>query len=107
MRRFLHDFYNDVCVEYVRNTASAMGPTSRLLVCDGLVPDKVQVRENPEFYAVDLALMTLTGKEKTLEEFLYIFAESGLELVKIHELPYSNRTVMLEAKLKRQQVEAS
>lgn len=99
MRRFLHDFYNPACIEFVKNTASAMGPDSRLIICDMLVPDKVEAFKNPELYWVDLALMCMTGKEKKLGEFNEILEAAGLELVKIHESGF-DRTAMLETRLK-------
>ncbi|KAK0383199.1 hypothetical protein NLU13_9112 [Sarocladium strictum] len=100
MRRFLHDFYEPVCIEFVKNTASAMGPDSRLIVCDQLVPDMVEVHENYDLYWLDFALLCMTGKEKKLAAFEEIFDAAGLELVKVYPSAYG-KTVMLEAKLKQ------
>ncbi|KAH6886784.1 S-adenosyl-L-methionine-dependent methyltransferase [Thelonectria olida] len=100
MRRFLHDFYTPVCIEFVKNTASAMGPDSRLIICDMLVPDMVEVHENMDLYWLDMALLCMTGQEKKKEAFEEIFDAAGLELVKIYPSAYG-RTVMLEAKLKK------
>ncbi|KAM0270668.1 hypothetical protein ACHAQH_009323, partial [Verticillium albo-atrum] len=100
MRRFLHDFYNPVCIEFVKNTASAMGPTSRLIICDVLIPDRVEPYDTMDVYWLDFALLAMTGKEKKKEEFQEIFEAAGLELVKIY-LSQFGRTVMLEARLKK------
>lgn len=100
MRRFLHDFYNPVCIEFVKNTASAMGPDSRLIVCDQLIPDMVEVYENYELYWLDFALLCMTGKEKRKAGFEEIFDAAGLELVRIYPSAYG-KTVMLEARLKQ------
>lgn len=100
MRRFLHDFYNPVCIEFVKNTASAMGPSSRLLICDMLVPDMVEPHENTDLYWLDFALLCMTGQEKKKADFIEIFEAAGLELVKIYPSTYG-RTVMLEARLKK------
>lgn len=100
MRRFLHDFYSPVCVEFVKNTAAAMGPDSRLLICDMLVPDMVEVYENMDLYWLDFALLCMTGQEKKKADFVKIFDAAGLELVKIYPSAYG-RTAMLEAKLKK------
>jgi hypothetical protein len=100
MRRFLHDFYNPVCVQFLKNTAQAMGPDSRLIVCDMLVPDMVTVNESSELYWLDFALMTISGKEKTLKEFEEIFDAAGLELVKVWRSDIGE-TVQLETRLKR------
>lgn len=100
MRRLLHDFYNPVCIEFVKNTVSAMGPTSRLIICDMLVPEKVEVGGPMELYWLDMSLLTISGKERTLAEFNDIFEAVGLELVKIHPFGLGN-TVMLETRLKQ------
>ncbi|RSL73554.1 hypothetical protein CEP53_000659 [Fusarium sp. AF-6] len=100
MRRFLHDFYTPVCTEFVKNTASAMGPDSRLIICDMLVPDMVEDHENMDLYWLDFALLCMTGQEKKKADFEQIFEAAGLELVKIYPSAYG-RTVMLEAKLKQ------
>jgi len=100
MRRLLHDFYNPVCVEILKNTALAMGPDSRLIVCDMLVPEMVEVNGPRELYWLDLNLMTMSGKEKTLKEFNEIFDAAGLELVKVYPSGIG-RTVQLETRLKR------
>ncbi|KAK4453846.1 Sterigmatocystin 8-O-methyltransferase [Podospora aff. communis PSN243] len=100
MWRFLHDFYGDVCVQFLKNTAKAMRPDSRLIVCNMLVPEQVEVYGPKEVYWVDLNLMLISGKEKTLSEFKEIFDAAGLELVKVY--PSSvGATVQLEARLKR------
>ncbi|KAL2023802.1 hypothetical protein VTK56DRAFT_1069 [Thermocarpiscus australiensis] len=100
MRRLLHDFYPPVCVEILRNTVQAMGPDSRLIVCDMLVPEKVEVGRNKELYWLDLNLMAISGKEKTLEEFQQMFDAVGLELVKVWPSGIG-ATVQLETRLKK------
>ena len=100
MRRLLHDFYNPVCATILRNTALAMGPTSRLLVVDMLVPDFVEVGGPLDLYWLDFALMTMTGKEKKMGEFRAIFEEAGLEIVEVHPSKIG-RTVTIETRLKR------
>jgi hypothetical protein len=99
MRRLLHDFYPPVCVDILRNTVSAMGPDSRLIVCDMLMPEKVEPGRLKELYWLDLTMMSISGKEKTLDEFNQMFDAVGLELVKVW--PYaSGATVQLETRLK-------
>lgn len=100
MRRLLHDFYNPVCIEILKNIVPAMGPDSRLIICDMLVPEQVEVGESTELYWLDLALMTASGKEKTLTEFHSIFDAVGLELVKVYPSNVG-KTAMLETRLRR------
>lgn len=77
-----------------------MGPDSRLIVCDMLVPSRVTVGVPMQLYWLDLSLMLISGKEKTIEEFHEIFEAVGLELVKIYPSNVGE-TVMLETRLKR------
>ncbi|KLO83146.1 related to O-methyltransferase B [Fusarium fujikuroi] len=100
MRRFLHDFYTPVCIEFVKNTASAMGPDSRLIICDQLIPDMVEKDKFTDLYWLDFALLAMTGQEKKKADFEEIFEAAGLELVKIYPSAYGC-TAMLEAKLKK------
>lgn len=76
-----------------------MGPSSRLIVCDMLVPDMVEVGEAKELYWADFNLMCMSGKEKTLKEFNEIFDAAGLELIKIYPSGIG-KTAMLETRLK-------
>jgi hypothetical protein len=46
MQRFLHEFYAPVRIEIVKNTASAIGLDSRLIICDQLIPDTVEIGES-------------------------------------------------------------
>ncbi|OBT79870.1 hypothetical protein VF21_01571 [Pseudogymnoascus sp. 05NY08] len=100
MRRILHDFYNPVCLEILRNTVPAMGPDSRLIVCDMVIPQPVEVGGNAHPYWMDFSLMLISGKEKTMREFGDMFEEVGLELVKVWP-SVLGATVMLETRLKR------
>jgi hypothetical protein len=100
MRRILHDFYNPVCIEILKNTVPAMGPDSRLIICDMLIPQPVEVNGPAQPYWMDFSLMIISGKEKTLKEFTDIFDEVGLELVKVYPSNIGE-TVMLETRLKR------
>ncbi len=99
MRRLLHDFYPSVCVDILKSTVSAMGPDSRLIVCDMLVPDKVDPGLKT-LYWLDLNLMSISGKEKSLAEFNQMFDAVGLELVKVWPSAIG-ATVHLETRLKR------
>ncbi|KAF5002024.1 hypothetical protein FGRMN_635 [Fusarium graminum] len=88
-----------ICIEFVKNTASAMGPDSRLIICDQLIPDMVKKNEYRDLYWLDLALLCMTGMEKKKADFEEILEAAGLELVKIYPSAYGC-TAMLEARLK-------
>lgn len=100
MRRLLHDFYNPVVIEIIKSTVSAMGPDSRLVICDMIVPDRVDVGGDQVLYWLDLSLLTIGGKERTLPEFKGLFDQVGLELVQVYPAQLG-ATAMLETRLKR------
>jgi hypothetical protein len=78
----------------------AMGPDSRLIICDMLVPERVEVGGPMELYWLDFSLMTISGREKTLKEFICMFDEVGLELVKVYPSGIG-KTAMMETRLKK------
>jgi hypothetical protein len=100
MRRLLHDFYDPVSLEILKNTVSAMGPDSRLIVSDMIVPDRVDVGGDMVLYWLDFSLLTISGKERTMGDFNRMFEEAGLELVKVYKSDFG-ATAMLETRLKR------
>lgn len=76
-----------------------MGPSSRLLIGDFVVPKKVQVGNDFMVYWLDFAVMMLTGQEKTAQQFERILDASGLELVNIWPSSFGAQAIV-EAKLK-------
>lgn len=77
-----------------------MGPDSRLIICDQLIPDMVEKDKFTDLYWLDFALLAMTGQEKKKADFEEIFEAAGLELVKIYPSAYGC-TAMLEARLKK------
>jgi hypothetical protein len=53
MRRVLHDFNVPVCIQMLKNIASAMGPSSRLILSDMLLPEKAEVGTEVTPYWMD------------------------------------------------------
>ena len=100
MRRLLHDFYIPVCIDILKNVVPAMSPDSRLLICDMLVPERVEMGGPMEMHWLDFSLMKISGREKTLTEFIGMFDEVGLELVKVYPSGIG-KTAMMETRLKR------
>ncbi|TVY32023.1 O-methyltransferase [Lachnellula subtilissima] len=88
MRRILHDFYIPVCKEMVKNIASAMGPTSRFIIADMIMPDKVEIGTEVTPYWMDFNLMMLNGTEKSKKQFEEILDAAGLEIVKIYPFAF-------------------
>jgi hypothetical protein len=98
-RCVLHDFYEPVCIELLKNAASGMGPTSRILIFDHVVPEKALLGADNTVYWMDFSMMTISGKEKTAKIFAEMFDAAGLEIVKIWTLPDRTHSCV-EGKLK-------
>ena len=79
IRRCLHDYSDDESVDILRRIAGAMAPDSRLLIVELIVSDP------PTAYqaAVDLTMMTISGKERPLGTWRDIAARAGLKVTHV------------------------
>jgi hypothetical protein len=78
-----------------------MGPDSRLIICDVLLPDRVEPHENMDTYWLDMCMLLVSGQERNREQMKGIIDAAGLDLVSIYPSSYG-RTAMVEAKLRRE-----
>jgi len=65
-----------------------------------VVPEKTHIGDDFMIYWLDLSMMMLTGKEKTVKEFERILDAAGLELIKIWPFSFGAQAIV-EAKLKQ------
>lgn len=86
MRMILHDYSDPVCTQILSNISSAMSEHSRVLVCDMVLPERVNEATFPAA-VLDQAVMSMGGKERTEEGFRKVFEGAGLELVKVWRAP--------------------
>ncbi|RKK83898.1 hypothetical protein BFJ71_g14724 [Fusarium oxysporum] len=98
-RHLLMDYPDAKVVEILKNTVSAMGSESRLIINEMLVPDRVTAGEQQMVYLFDIMLLAMSGRERSLSEYRRIFDGVGLELVKEHRSE-GHQTMMLETRLK-------
>ncbi|KAL8392422.1 hypothetical protein RB595_002568 [Gaeumannomyces hyphopodioides] len=76
IRRCLHDYGDEECVKILRVIADAMAPDSRLVIIE-------QIISNPPIAmaaAIDLVMMNLGGKERTVEGFGELASKAGLKI---------------------------
>lgn len=76
-----------------------MGPTSRLIVADMILPDKTEMGTDMTIYWLDFSMMLLNGKEKTEKQFRDILSAAGLEIVKIWMFGFGTQA-QIECRLK-------
>jgi hypothetical protein len=60
-----------------------MGPKSRLIIADMIMPERTDLGGEMTIYWMDFSMMMLNGKEKSKKEFSGIVEEAGLDIVKI------------------------
>ncbi|CAN9179538.1 unnamed protein product [Alternaria sp. RS040] len=102
LRGILHDWSDDYCVAILKAIKTAMGPKSRILICDPVMNTTFGCAEIPPApsplpanygyhvrycHTRDLALMaTLNGIERTPTEFKALLESAGLRLRKFWEV---------------------
>lgn len=90
IRRCLHDYGDDDCVDILRQLQQAMTEESRVLIVE-------QVYTNPPTAfaaATDIIISSLGGKERTVEGFEDITGRAGLKIAKVHPTPGSDVAVI-------------
>ncbi|EGS20257.1 O-methyltransferase-like protein [Thermochaetoides thermophila DSM 1495] len=100
LRMILHNYYDPVCITILKNQARAMGPDSRLIVCEMLVPDKVEVGAPMDVHWMNFSMLMLGGKERRLAEFEDIFEQAGLEIAGVWRAK-AGYCAMIEGRLRR------
>ena len=79
LRRILHDWTDDKCVEILQCVRRAMTPAARLIVIDAVI---AAPNEGPLPKWLDLMmLVSAGGRERTLEEWDAVLASGGFRLV--------------------------
>jgi hypothetical protein len=78
-----------------------MGPTSRLLISDLVIPPETKVGEDMSPYWMDMVMIAIGGKERSQKEFKELFESVGLEFVKTWEEKGPGHQAVIEGRLKR------
>jgi hypothetical protein len=81
LRHIIHDWDDERSVAILRVCRRAMGPASRLLVVEGVVPTGNEPSVSKRY---DLSMMVMVGgKERTEVEYRTLFAAGGFRLTRI------------------------
>lgn len=101
LRRVLHDWPDNTCIEILKQIANAMSQDSVVLIADVVLPDRVEQKDLP-LVANDWIVLAITGKERTAKDFMGLFNAAGLELVEIHrQNSECGASTIVEGRLKR------
>ncbi|CAG8888306.1 unnamed protein product [Penicillium egyptiacum] len=92
LRRIMHDWPDHKAATILRNIRAAMGPDSRVLIDDAVLPD---TGANWQSALADLAMMTFAGKERTRHQWESLAESAGLHVEQIHTYVASAYTAIL------------
>jgi len=82
LSRVLHDWTDDDGRRVLATCRSAMGPGSRLLVVEAILPERAA--DQPAVIRMDLHMLVLLGaRERTEEEFRRLLAGAGFEVRRV------------------------
>ncbi|CAG8952449.1 hypothetical protein HYFRA_00001196, partial [Hymenoscyphus fraxineus] len=81
LRRILHNYHDPLATTILRNTVAAMGPSSRLLIADLVIPARTEVGEDMSPYWMDMVMLSIGGKERSEKEFRTLLGSVGVEVV--------------------------
>jgi hypothetical protein len=85
LKRILHDWSDQRCVQILRTCREAMGEKTRILVVDAVVPPG---NESHPSKVMDILMMALVeGRERTEEEFRDLYRQGGLRLTRVVATP--------------------
>jgi len=92
LKWILHDWNDELSVQILKNCRAQMGPDSRLIVVDCVVPDT----NEPHFSKfIDLNMLVMTGgKERTRQEFAALFDAARFKLLQV--IPTDQPTSIIE-----------
>lgn len=86
IRRVMHDWQDNDAARILKAIIPAMGPDSRILISDMAIPEPVTSRDAGAIW-LDLMMMSIGGKERTIRDWQYLAVLSGLKLVKVWQEP--------------------
>lgn len=82
LSRVLHDWTDDAAHRVLATCRSAMGPDSRLLVVEAILPERAA--DQPAVIRMDLHMLVLLGaRERTEAQFRRLLADAGFEVRRV------------------------
>ncbi|RYP42280.1 hypothetical protein DL767_000444 [Monosporascus sp. MG133] len=98
LRNVLHNHYDERSKEILRRIMDAMGPTSRVLIGEMILPPTAVPGSDPFPFFMDLNMFMEGGIERSEEQWSKLLAEVGLEIERIWRLPDNPTQATIEAK---------
>jgi hypothetical protein len=85
LKYILHDWPDDDCTRILKNCRAALQKGAMLMVLERILPDRVGLADQYVVRA-DLVMMPISGKERTIEEFRTMLADTGFAMGEVKAL---------------------
>ena len=83
LKNILHNWSDEQCVTILQNCRRAMGPDSKVLVVERIMPE-TNDSDQAEIFLVDLIMLAMFGgHERSCGQMEHLFANSGLRLTRL------------------------
>ncbi|KAK8104752.1 O-methyltransferase [Apiospora kogelbergensis] len=99
-RKVMHNYYDEKCRTILDPIVDAMGPTSRLLFGDMILPKSAKPGDDALPFCMDLRMLMIGGTERSESQWKALLDSVGLVIVKIWRLPGAPHQATIEAKLR-------
>ncbi|KAI0111116.1 O-methyltransferase [Nemania sp. FL0031] len=100
LRNVLHNYYDEKSRKILRRIVDAMGPTSRVLIGEMILPTTAAAGSDPFPFFMDLNMFMEGGIERTEEHWAQLLKEAGLQVERIWRQPDNPVQSTIEAKLR-------
>lgn len=90
-QRIFHDWSDEDCLKILASLRPAMGPISKLLVCDVVVQDR---RPPPRKVLRDMNMLLVGGMERSQQQWTYLLETAGFRVASFHGLQNSDNSII-------------
>lgn len=95
IRRVFHDWQDSEARKILEGIIPAMGPDSRILISDMLIPEPVCAEDRDALW-LDLMMMTIGGKERTARDFEALTHGLGITVRRIWQTEVGGASCVVE-----------
>ncbi|MCJ1439482.1 hypothetical protein MMC27_008876 [Xylographa pallens] len=100
LRNVLHNHYDDRSQKILSHIVNAMGPTSRVLIGELILPATATAGSDPFPFSMDINMFMEGGVERSEQQWHKLLEGVGLKIDKIWRLPDNPTQSTIEASLK-------
>lgn len=97
LRNVLHNHYDERSQQILSHTVDAMGPSSRVLICEMILPTTTVAGSDPFPFFMDINMLMEGGVERNEMQWHRLLGQVGLKIVKIWYHPDNRVQSTIEA----------